>query len=272
MQQIIYFFSRYRTFFLFLFLLFLGFLLIVRINYYHQSLFLNSSNALFGGLYEVVSDFRAYLSLKKQNKVLALENSRLRNQLLSKSTLLNKEDSILIGKERYLVNLSRVVKNSISLSKNYLTIDIGEDQGVKQDMGVLSSKGIVGIIESSSSNYSMVQSILNMRSRLNVKLKNTGHFGSLVWNGKALNRVQVIDIPKIAPLTIGDTIVTGGMSSIFPKGIPVGTIKDFSINNYDNSYQIEVSLFTDMSNLEYVYVLDNKNKQEIKQLENSVDE
>ena len=65
----------------------------------------------------------------------------------------------------------------------------------------------------------------------------------------------------------GDTIVTGGKSTIFPEGIGIGTIKDFKLDASENYYTITISLFNDMTNLGYVYVIENLDKNEIKTLE-----
>ena len=137
-------------------------------------------------------------------------------------------------------------------------------------MAVVNGKGVIGITDNVSSNYTRVQSILNKNSKLNARLKN-GYFGTLKWNGLDYNIVQLTDIPRQAPIKIGDTIETGGKSTIFPEGILIGTV--IEINNdtaVDNA--INVKLFNDMSNIGLVYVIKNLHKVEIKSLENSVNE
>ena len=129
------------------------------------------------------------------------------------------------------------------------------------------SKGILGIVENTSNNFATVQSILNEKSNINAKIKNTDHFGSLVWDTKRYNVVQLVDIPRLVPLTIGDTIVTGGMSSIFPENIPIGTIRKFDLNTSKSFYNIDVALFNDMTNIKNVYIIDNSYREEILELE-----
>jgi rod shape-determining protein MreC len=68
-----------------------------------------------------------------------------------------------------------------------------------------------------------VISILNVRSRINAKIKKSNHFGSLVWNARSTGFVQLIDVPRLAAIRKGDTIVTGGQSVIFPENINIGT-------------------------------------------------
>lgn len=177
---------------------------------------------------------------------------------------------MLFSNIKYEVRRANTIRNSFLLKKNYLTIDKGEDDGIKQDMGVISPKGIVGIIENTTGRFATVQSVLNTKSSLNAMVKKTGHFGSLKWDGQSLNIVQLVDIPNIAPVQKGDTIVTGGMSNIFPKGIYVGRIVDIAKSQMDNSYIIDVELFTDMSNIDFVYVIENKDAGEVNKLESQI--
>ena len=133
-------------------------------------------------------------------------------------------------------------------------------------MGVINSKGVIGITKSVSNNYATVLSILNVNSRINVKLLNSYHFGSLSWDNKNYNTVQLLDLPVQASIKVGDTIITGGMSTIFPEGVPVGIIKDFETKNNNYDY-INITLFNDMSSIGFVEIITNMDKLEIKNLE-----
>jgi rod shape-determining protein MreC len=97
-------------------------------------------------------------------------------------------------------------------------------------MGVINNLGLVGIIENTSPRYSTVISILNVKSRINAKIKKSNHFGSLIWNGKSTGFVQLIDVPRLASVRKGDTIVTGMQSEIFPENINIGTIEKIYID------------------------------------------
>ena len=134
-------------------------------------------------------------------------------------------------------------------------------------MGVITTEGILGIVENTSSNFSTVQSVLNTKSNINAKIKNTDYFGSLVWDARDYRVVQLVDIPRLVPLVVGDTIVTGAMSSIFPENIPVGVIKKYDLNASKSFYNIDVELFNDMANVKNIYLIRNRNKREIEELE-----
>ena len=110
-------------------------------------------------------------------------------------------------------------------------------------------------------------SVLNTNSRVNAQLKKSDHFGTLTWNGDSPEVVQLIDIPKQAPLVAGETIITGGRSTIFPKGIPIGTIVSFEMDETENYYTVNINLFNDMTNIGHVHVIENLDREEIKTLE-----
>jgi rod shape-determining protein MreC len=134
-------------------------------------------------------------------------------------------------------------------------------------MGVINSLGIVGIIDNTSSRYATVLSLLNIKSQINAKIKKSNHFGSLVWNGKSTGFVQLIDIPRLAAIRKGDTIVTGGQSVIFPENLNIGTVDKIYIDNQTNYYTLDIKLFNDMTNLGHVYIIKSKDREEIINLE-----
>ncbi|WP_411028869.1 rod shape-determining protein MreC [Spongiimicrobium sp. 3-5] len=265
MQQIINFIIRYKTSLLYFLLLTIALAFTVQSHSYHRSKFFNSSNWLTGGIYETFSDVTSYFNLDQENKTLLEENQRLRKLLFN----LKQPDSVAIDTSNvaFTITSAQVVKNSYSNQRNYITINKGEKQGIVQDMGVITPQGILGIVENTSSNYASVQSILNTRSNINAKIKNSEHFGSLIWNTEQYNVVQLADIPRLVTLFVGDTIVTGAMSSIFPENIPIGIIKKFDLNTSQSFYNIDVELFNDMTNIKNVYIINNTNRPEILQLE-----
>ena len=266
MQQIINFIIRYKNFLLYLFFLMVSLGFTIQSHSYHQSSFFNSSSWLTGNIYETSYGISSYFGLDEENKKLVEENQQLRKLLFNRSyggdTLVL--DSI---QATYTITSGQVIKNSYADRRNYITINKGEKDSVKPDMGVITTKGILGIIENTSNGFATVQSILNVNSNINAKLKNTNHFGSLVWNEETFDVVQLIDIPKLVPLHVGDTIVTGGMSSIFPENIPIGTIKKFDLDNAQSFWHIDVSLFNDMTNIKNLYIVNNTDRAEVLKLE-----
>lgn len=265
MQRIINFVLNYRNAFLYGLLLVFCLVLTIRSHSYHQSKFFNSSKLLTGSILSTKSAVSDYFGLKEENQRLAQENKRLRLLLFN-----SEKDTIVTSNEPiYEVIHARVVKNMYSSPRNYITINKGSRDSVQQDMGVITPYGILGIVENTSKNYATVQSILNTKSNINAKIKSTDYFGSLKWDAKDYNVVQLVDIPRSATVTVGDTVSTGAMSSIFPEDIPIGVIKKYDLNQNQSSYDIQVDLFNDMANIKNVYIVKNRDRKEILELQNS---
>jgi rod shape-determining protein MreC len=268
MQQIFNFIYKNSNRLLFLLLLGISLFLSIQSHSYHRSKIISSANFLSGGVYERINNVSEYLNLRTQNDALAQENAKLRSLLFNKkdTTAIPKLDS-LKGIKASDIIVSKVIHNTFNTHENYLTLNSGSLQGVKPDMGVINSLGIVGIIDNTSENYSTVVSILNIKSQINAKLKKSNHFGSLTWNGKSTGFVQLTDVPRLASIRKGDTIVTGGQSVIFPENINIGTIDRIKIDDQTHYYTIEVKLFNDMTNLGHVYIIKSENREEIINLE-----
>ncbi|MES2240958.1 MAG: rod shape-determining protein MreC [Bacteroidota bacterium] len=275
MQQIFNFIFKNSNRLLFLLLLCISLLLTIQSHSFHKSRVISSANFLTGGVYEEINGITEYLNLKIENDALALENARLKSMLFNAkdTTIVKKLDSLKGVKPKDIL-VSKVIHNSYNVPENFLTLNSGSNQGVKSDMGVINSLGIVGIVDRTSPNYSTVVSILNTKSQINAKIKKSNHFGSLSWNGKSTGFVQLTDVPRLASVRKGDTIVTGGQSVIFPENINIGTIEKVYIDNKTNYYTLDIKLFNDMTNLGHVYIIKSKDRDEVNNLEkgNKTDE
>lgn len=268
MQQIFNFIFKNSYRLLFLMLLSIAMILTIQSHSFHRSSAISSANFFTGGVYEQINKVGEYFHLKSQNELLTNENAQLKALLFSSkdSTALPPVDSIK-GVDKMNIIVSKVIHNSYNVHENYLTINNGESSGIQPDMGVINSNGIVGIIDKTSKNYATIISILNIKSQINAKIKKTNHFGSLIWDGKNTGFVQLIDVPRLAAIRKGDTIVTGGQSIIFPENINIGTIDKIYTDNETNYYTLRVRLFNDMTNLGHVYIIKSKDREEIKKLE-----
>ncbi len=254
-----------------LFLLVIGLGLTVTAETPQRLKWLSSSSKVAGSVYQIKANLENYFELKKVNKRLSDENANLRQALYQSQF----EKALIEGKfgntdtlNKFIVSSAKVIKNSVIREKNLITLNKGGKEGIIQDMGVISDKGVVGVVENTSDHFTTVISLLHSELSINASLKNTKHFGSLIWDTKTIDRCILVDLPKISNIQIGDTIVTGGMSSVFPAGIPIGQVSAYSVPNNSSFYKAEVRLFNDMSNLDQVYVIKNALKEEQVSLEN----
>ena len=268
MQQILNFLIRNKNFILFMLLLFISLVFTIQSHSYHKSKFINSANWLTGGIYEQSNSISTYFSLKSENEKLVEENRRLKGLAYSKKDSLHNIQFIDSSSftTDYLFRAGKIIKNSYSKSDNIILINKGSTDNIQTDMGVVTPNGIIGIIDRVGGNHATVISILNSISKINAQLKNTNYFGTLIWDGENPNIVQLIDLEKLATFKVNDTITTGGHSTLFPKGIPIGTIKDFKLDTKQNLYTVNVQLFNDMTNLENVYIIENLHREEIDNL------
>ena len=216
------------------------------------------------------SSINQYLSLKEKNKILLNENVRIKNQLSRYN--LKKDINFVKHNDYYLFNSARVINNSVFKRNNFLTLNKGSKDGIKIGQGVVIKDGIIGIVKSVSKNYSVVISILNKKTNVSIKFKKNNYVGSLKWNGYNYMKGEVRDVMNHIDISVGDTIVTSGYGTIFPKDIKIGVVS--KVKNRDNSgYQkIEVNFLKDLNMIDFVYVVEAKNKLEILKLQKSFDD
>lgn len=273
MTNIIDFFIRHKNTLLFVFLLFISLLLTFQAHSYQKSKFVSSTNEITGGIQAFRADVSAYFGLKEANNRLVDENKALRQRLLNLSfetEAIAFPDTTGFTAE-YTVFKANVISNQYAQLDNYILIDRGKKDSIAEDQGVITSKGVIGIVEKASDNYARVISVLNTNLAINAQLKNSEHFGTLSWSGGDPNRMQLSDVPRLAEVAVGDTIITNGRSLIFPKGIPVGVVEQYQLDDDDNYYVLDVKLFNDMTSIGNVYIIKNNSREEIEKL-NSPDE
>ncbi|MGB0443459.1 MAG: rod shape-determining protein MreC [Flavobacteriaceae bacterium] len=266
MQKLLNSILRNGTLLLFILLFGLSLRFIAKNHNYQRSSLLAFNNAISAPFLEARYTFFSFFKRQVHNEQLVAENQYLLEQLI---TINNQE--FLFDSIPFEVIPAQVIRNSIQLKHNHLTLNVGEKDGVKKEMGVITANGIVGVIENVSKKTSGVISLLNISLRINAKLKKSNHFGSLYWDSESPNSMVLSDVPLAAKVVVGDTIVTGGMSAIFPAEIPIGKVSATEVPLNDNYYNLSVSLFQDMTNLNQVYVVHFPSADEIKKLINDIE-
>jgi rod shape-determining protein MreC len=170
--------------------------------------------------------------------------------------------------EIYSVIPAGICNKSIDKRNNRYTIDRGSSSGIQKGMGVLAAQGIVGVVDVVKRNYSSIIPIHNTLSRTSVIVKNKEYFGILKWDPYDYTRSTLTTIPKHANVAIGDSVVTSGFSTIFPKGIYVGKIEKIKQEQGTTYFEILVKLVNDLALIQNVYIIDNKDKLERLEIEN----
>ncbi|WP_346855061.1 rod shape-determining protein MreC [uncultured Draconibacterium sp.] len=275
MRSLLRFLVKNYGFLLFLFLEVVSLVLVFNYNSFQKSKYLNSSNFVSAGLYSTINSVSQYFDLARVNKHLAEENARLRTHLqIGISSADIDSDTLGYGlieaDTTFRFTPARVINNSVNKQQNYITLNKGRKDGIKPDQGILSPQGIVGVITAVSESYSTGLSLLNPRWSVSAKLKKSGFYGSLSWNGEDYQMLDLLEIPFHVKLDVGDTIVTSGYSSIFPEGLLIGVVDEFTQPEGENYYDIKVRLSTNFKSIRYVEVIENLKKDELENLESSI--
>jgi len=270
MKSLLSFIIRYHYFILFILIECFSITLVVNNSDYHKAIFLNSSSNISGRMYEYVHSVSQYFDLKTTNIRLnrALAHLKSRSEIAYKRKNveeLKKTDSLYI-KQYYFIP-AQVINNTVNRQNNYITLNVGKNHGVKKEMGVFSSDGIIGVVKDVSDNYASVISVLNRNLKISAMVKHSGYFGSLYWDGIDYHYVIMKDLPNHISISKGDTIITSGYSAIFPKGILIGKV--FKVNEIKEGafMSVLVELSADFKRLSHVIIVKNQLKEEQQSIE-----
>lgn len=272
MKEIIKLILRYHFTIIFVLLEIISFSLIVLHNNYQRTVFSGYMASFFGTVSSVVTNIDDYLYLKVTNEKLVAENINLRNEVEELKILNRQSNADTLWKHTdstnvdYLFIAADMINSGFNKTKNYITIDRGASDGIRPEMAVCSSEGVVGVIEKVSRHYAKVLPLINTNLRVSAKIKKNGYYGSLQWDGDDYRYSYLNDIPFHVNAEAGDTIVTSGFSTIFPEGELIGFVE--SVNKETaNFLTIKVKLATDFKKISDVYVIANTRKQEQQELE-----
>ena len=269
MKEIIKLILKYHFTIIFILLEIVSFSLIIRHNEYQRAIFSESASTLFGNVSSTITSIKDYFRLKEMNESLANENILLKNRLeeyeLLRDTIIHGtvvQDSIPV----YEYIGAKQVNATYNRTKNYITLNRGRKNGLQKEMAVCTPEGIVGLIQDLSDYFAVVIPLINVDSRISAKIKKNNYYGSLQWDGNDYAYSYLNDIPYHVEVNAGDTIVTSGLSKIFPEGIVVGYVESVD-KETANFLKIKVKLAVDFKRINHVYVILNNKKNEQTSLE-----
>ena len=223
----------------------------------------------FWGVSESISD---YASLRTENRHLAEEILRLTETITrleeeaAAAAARDSADYTAAWRGKYEFIPAEVIKNSVNKQHNYLIIGKGSDDGVRPQTGIITSRGVIGIVDAVSRHYSYAISFLNSDSSISARIGKDGAAGPMAWDGKGSGNALLREIPLQVKFEEGDTVYTSGFSTIFPPDIPIGRITGSRIVN-GATFEIKVSLFQDFSSVRHVCLVRNRDLDKIMSLE-----
>ena len=268
MKNIIGFIRQNFTFFSFLILQIVSLVMLSSYSKSHETFFGNWNNTVAGKVNSYYNEWAYFFDLKTTNAKLVAENVALRNELaqnfipydtsVKSGTLILRKDS-LEKIRKFFYYPAKVVGNSFTLQKNYITIERGALQGVKKDMAAISPDGsIVGVVVEVNDNYSKIMSLLHRNSKVSAMLKRDRIAGSMEWDGKSPEILLLKNISKSASPKIGDTVLTSPYSSSFPAQLMIGRVTSIIKDPSSNFLTLNIKSATNFYNLEFVYLVQNK--------------
>jgi len=276
MKNLFLFFNKIKFFLFFIVLQLIVFNVVVTKTEYQQSGILNSSAQISGWFYSLKNQYTSYWNLREENKILATQNAQLKQESFHNYTIVSNNSITVddaIYSKQYLFQPAVVINNTTNKKRNTITVNVGKNKGIKPEMGVVSSKGIIGFTRNVTGHYSTAMSLLNTELNLPVIPKGDSCQGTLFWDfNDGVNIVSVKGIPIYYKLQVGDTIVTQGGAGIFPKGEIVGVINKKQKQQGSNNWLLKVKTSVDFRVINHVFLIENLYKQELDSLQNIISE
>ena len=223
------------------------------------------SHAFMGSVWGTSQNIRRYFSLSAENRNLARENFELQRQLVQARERLRfaRVDTTRADQfPGFTLTPAEVVKISRNRQHNYLILNRGYEDGIKEKSGIITTRGVVGIIDAVSEHHAYALSLQNYDISISARLGEEGGSGILVWDGVHSNSAILREVPLQYHYQQGDTVYTSGHSLLFPPDIPLGVAGESHVVNGATN-EIYVLLFQDFSAIRYVTVVHNDSFDEI---------
>lgn len=267
MRNVFLFLSRYRTFFTFLLLQVVALWFLVSYNRFHRAKFLGIANEVTGRVNSQYNRVEDYFTLKEENRRIHRYNDSLLNLLKNNfakhdTTGQLLQDSVpfdtLGHYRRYYARPATVVYNTVNSQKNFIQVNRGSSQGIKDNMAVISSDGaVVGVVVNTSPNFAQVMSLLHVQNSVSASLKRSGDFGTAEWDGKDPRFLVLKKIPKTVEVKMGDSVLSSPVSFNYPPGYLIGTVAEVKLDNTTGMYQLRIRTAANFTNLQQVHILEN---------------
>jgi len=271
MRDLFRFLFRQRINILFLLLLGISIALVVSGNMHQRAQAISSSNRAIASIYGARNGITEFASLRDVNRDLAqqLGVEREKNRMIVVKGDTGRTVLDPIRQLRYRFYSAQVINSTVQKEKNYITLDKGSNDGIRENMGVIGVKGIVGVVRETSPHFSSVISVLNIDHAASAQLRGTKYFGQLRWDTHDPHIIHLADIDKHVPVQVGDTVETRGSERVYPPGIVVGVVESVLNDPSVPFHVINVRLSEDLTRSGYVHVIGDLMRMELDRLDSS---
>lgn len=206
--------------------------------------------------------FINFSNVKKENDELKAKNSELENKLVEYNSI--KEENVRlrdvlnyteVNNDYNYIGCDIIGYSGGNISNGYV-INKGTNDGVKKDMIIINSSGLVGKIVKSESNYSIVQTILNKNIAVAAMVESTRETTGII-QGMTENKslVKLSNIPIDSAIKEGDVILTSGLGMVYPKEIRIGEVMSIEVDNVGVMKNAMVKPYVDFNKLEELFII-----------------
>lgn len=273
MRNIFFFIRRYFVFLSFLALQGFALYMLFKYNRYHRAVFLGVSNEITGSVNTQVDKVDDYFHLREENRRVHHMNDSLMNLLQSNYAATDTSTKLVVDSlqindstkqvQRYIWREAKVVYNSVNFDQNYLQLNRGSNQGVKDNMAVLSSDGaIVGFTVNVSPNFSQVMTLLHTKSRVPASIKRFKVNGTVEWDTKDPRFVLLKGISRDVEVKKGDSVLTSPYSYNFPPGYLIGRIAAIETDKASGFFLLKVRTAVNFNAIQQAFIVENIQREE----------
>ena len=273
MKNLLQFLTRYSNFLIFLILEVVAFILITTTNHYQQSATWSAANRFVASIHQTTTSISDYFALRQENERLAQENAALKSQLMLVDNMaeyaIERDSQYIYSHLDWDYIPAKVIGITTHKQHNYLTINKGRRDSIEVDMGVVCQEGVVGIVSAVGERYALVVPLIHAEMNVSCRIQTNNYIGRTHWLGRNHQELQLEDISRHIIVNEGDTIVTSGLTPVFPYGILVGTVSHTNLTDHDNYHHITLQIATDYRKISYVQVIHNRALHNIDNTENN---
>lgn len=206
--------------------------------------------------------YKKYKDLEETYNNMEFDNAKM-NELIKENNELKELLNLQNTLSEYEKINATVVNRNVGYWYNNITIDKGESSGIKKDMAVVTSDGLIGKVVNTSYLYSTIRLLTSdeLGQKISVKIMISDDkyvYGLLSSYNKEEKSFVIEGISENAVISEGMTVTTTGMSNIFPSGILVGKVKEVKKDNFDLTMEALVTPSSNFEDISYVTVLKRK--------------
>lgn len=275
MRNLIAFLKRFQIFLVFAILQVIALYFYFSFFYYPRSIYLSTASSANAKIWEAKNAVTKQFNLSNTNTELQKNNAKLMEQIPSSYFRIDDqtvkiEDTLYRQKFEYIIG--EVINSTVEKRNNYFTINVGEKHGVERGLGVISDKGVVGVIHRTSEHYSIVKSVLTENINISVVIESIGLYGLLKWDGVDERRGSIAGISNDLQIKKWSKVITREGTGIFPKGIMVGKVETLKNVEGEAFWDVSILFSEDYRKLQRIYVVKNIFAEEQAKIESLIPE